>query len=289
MSILYIIWLFVLWTLFWSFGSVILTRMRYKITRNIAKWFVAGRSKCPECKHVLQWYDLIPIYSWFRTRGRCSHCGSSVSSMYPTLEIVSGLIFAWRGVAYLLPWLSGIDSLHLGVLVAWWLLGLLLIRDIYTYELHVPVWFGLIMVEVVYAIVALIGGFATRSMVVLPLVFFGFFLIIYRLGKRYVKYRFGQRQEWFGQWDVMLAPLLGFLFAVGGFSSSGVVDLVLVFVLGSSFVGLLYYFIAWLVHYFRSTKSKRHSTWSAMIPFLPAMIVSYWIILIIHMSNFWFM
>jgi hypothetical protein len=40
------------------------------------------------------------------------------------------------------------------------------------------------------------------------------FASIYYLGKRYAKIRFGTAQEAFGQGDVMLAPLLGYLFAL---------------------------------------------------------------------------
>ena len=115
-----------------------------------------GRSQCPSCHHVLERYDLIPIYSRFRTKGTCSHCGTKISSLYPTLEIVSGLVFVLRGIIYFLPAVQGRDSWHIIMLVARRLLGLLLVRDIFTYELHVPVWFILLVTTFLYGIFALI-------------------------------------------------------------------------------------------------------------------------------------
>ena len=285
MSILYLIGLFVLGAIFGSFGSVILTRMRYKITWPIVKWFVMGRSQCPECKHALKRYDLIPIYSWFTSWGRCAHCGAKISSMYPTLEIVSGLIFVLWWVMYFLPGLMWRDSWHIVILISRWLLGLLLVRDIYTYELHVPVWFMLVVVQILYMVFALWSGFARWSMLLVPLAFFGLFLLVYWFGRWYVRYRYRQAQEWFWQWDVMLAPVLGFLFVLWGFAPLEIVwliNFVLVFVLWSSAIGLLYYAGSWVWHRSMHTLSKRHSTGSAMIPFLPAMIICYWVMVIIR-------
>jgi leader peptidase (prepilin peptidase) / N-methyltransferase len=32
------------------------------------------RSRCPQCGHVIRWYENIPVLSWLALRGRCSQC-----------------------------------------------------------------------------------------------------------------------------------------------------------------------------------------------------------------------
>lgn len=57
------------------------------------------RSHCPECRHTLAWYELIPVLSWLGLRGRCAHCGSRIAARYPLVECGTALLFAacvWR-------------------------------------------------------------------------------------------------------------------------------------------------------------------------------------------------
>jgi hypothetical protein len=115
------------------------------------------------------------------------------------------------------------------------------------------------------------------------LVFLWVFAAIYYLGKRYAKIRFGVAQEAFGQWDVMLAPLLGYLFALWGMWGTSVLSqqfimFMLFFVLWSCVVGLLYYSVVVFVQRFVKKTwlpDMMHETGTPMIPFLPAMIIMY--------------
>lgn len=274
---LIIVWLFVLWTLFWSFGSVILQRMQRKINWKVMKWFLIGRSECPECHHQLHRYNLIPLLSWFRQKGKCMYCKSPISSLYPAVEIVSGLVFSLRWWIYLLPYVDGLGELSIMMLVFWWLLWLLLVRDIYTYELHVPIWFIMLVLIVVYSMILLIQGEASWYLLTASAGFLGLFLLVYRFGKWYAKARFWQNIETFGQGDVMLAPMLGFLFAVSDIGQTNLLSLLLIFILGSCVVGLIYYGVVMVMYKLRKKKTKDHihETGSPMIPFLPSMIVSY--------------
>lgn len=285
---LYVLWLFILGTMFWSFGSVILERMQKKITWSVLKWFALGRSECPKCHHQLHRHNLIPLYSWFHQEGTCMYCKTKISSLYPVLEIVSGLIFALRGWVYLLPYLEWFGPLSLIMLLFWWLLGLLLVRDIYTYELHVPVRFILLVTLAIYAVVLVVQGNASRYLLYASGGFLALFLAIYWFGKWYAKLRFWQAQEVFGQWDVMLAPLLWFLFALSHIGEKNLFSLLLFFILGSCIIGLMYYSIAMLVYKIQHKKTKTHihKTWAPMIPFLPSMIVAYWMIVIYSLILF---
>jgi len=52
---------------------------------------IGGRSRCPNCREQLSWYELLPLVSFFWQRGRCRHCQKLISFQYPIIEILSGL------------------------------------------------------------------------------------------------------------------------------------------------------------------------------------------------------
>ena len=58
--------------------------------------FIAGRSACTLCKHILAPRDLIPVFSWFIVRGRCRYCEASIGWVYPLTEL--GVLLACLGV-----------------------------------------------------------------------------------------------------------------------------------------------------------------------------------------------
>jgi len=51
------------------------------------------RSRCPQCQTQLRAIDNVPVLSWVFLRGRCHHCGSSISARYPTVELVTGALY----------------------------------------------------------------------------------------------------------------------------------------------------------------------------------------------------
>jgi leader peptidase (prepilin peptidase) / N-methyltransferase len=56
------------------------------------------RSRCPQCGHVIRWYENIPVVSWIVLRGRCSACKTPISWRYPGVELLTAALFA--GVAW---------------------------------------------------------------------------------------------------------------------------------------------------------------------------------------------
>jgi len=54
----------------------------------------AGRSSCPSCGNKLQWFELVPIFSFVFLAGKCRSCGIKISWQYPLVELVTGLVFA---------------------------------------------------------------------------------------------------------------------------------------------------------------------------------------------------
>lgn len=84
------------------------------------------RSHCPQCGHLIQARENIPLLSYLLQRGRCAHCSATISIQYPVVEASSGLLagvvawhfgFGWPAAAALLfTWIllaaSVIDLRH---------------------------------------------------------------------------------------------------------------------------------------------------------------------------------
>src|SRR5579864_7303838 len=48
-----------------------------------------ARSRCDFCNTELVGWDLVPLASWFLARGRCRHCGHSLTWFYPAVELAA--------------------------------------------------------------------------------------------------------------------------------------------------------------------------------------------------------
>jgi leader peptidase (prepilin peptidase)/N-methyltransferase len=54
---------------------------------------VSPRSHCPQCNKLIAWYDNIPLLSFIMLRGKCRHCGASISYIYPLVEFTTAFFF----------------------------------------------------------------------------------------------------------------------------------------------------------------------------------------------------
>lgn len=68
-----------------SFTNVLI----YRIPRSLP--ILLSRSHCPNCKHIIAWYDNIPLFSYLVLRGKCRHCKTPISVRYPLIELLVGL------------------------------------------------------------------------------------------------------------------------------------------------------------------------------------------------------
>jgi leader peptidase (prepilin peptidase)/N-methyltransferase len=50
------------------------------------------RSRCPQCKQLIGWYDNIPVLSFLLLGGRCRRCKKSISVRYPIIEALTGVV-----------------------------------------------------------------------------------------------------------------------------------------------------------------------------------------------------
>ena len=54
---------------------------------------VRPRSRCPQCGHLIRWYENMPVLSYLVLRGKCSACGAAIGLRYPLVELATGALF----------------------------------------------------------------------------------------------------------------------------------------------------------------------------------------------------
>jgi prepilin signal peptidase PulO-like enzyme (type II secretory pathway) len=89
MNLFFYIFLFLFGTLFGSFASVIIYRLR-----SWEKGILNGRSHCAKCEKILEAAELIPIVSWIINKWKCRVCKQQISHVYLLLEISMWILFA---------------------------------------------------------------------------------------------------------------------------------------------------------------------------------------------------
>ncbi|MFW6386459.1 MAG: prepilin peptidase [Bacillota bacterium] len=63
----------------------------YRIPRGIS--IITPRSHCPSCETELGIQDLIPLFSYISTGGKCRYCGESIGLQYLLVELLTALSF----------------------------------------------------------------------------------------------------------------------------------------------------------------------------------------------------
>lgn len=90
--------LFILGLCIGSFLNVCIYRLPNEVS------IVRPRSKCPQCNHLIPFYDNIPVLSYLLLRGKCRHCNTGISIRYPLVELLTGLlavsVYAAYGLSY---------------------------------------------------------------------------------------------------------------------------------------------------------------------------------------------
>ncbi|WP_163537902.1 A24 family peptidase [Gracilibacillus sp. YIM 98692] len=68
------------------------------------KFLSSKRSQCPQCHHVLSWYELIPVISYMIQNGKCRSCHTFIPVIYPVVEFVTAILFLisyiWFGFTF---------------------------------------------------------------------------------------------------------------------------------------------------------------------------------------------
>ena len=59
--------------------------------------FWTGRSECLQCHHILRWYELIPIVSYFLQKGQCRTCRCHIPISVIYIEVLMALLWMLLG------------------------------------------------------------------------------------------------------------------------------------------------------------------------------------------------
>jgi len=211
--------IFLLGLIFGSFANVLIHR-----TPNDESIVLPG-SYCPKCKNTIPFYHNIPIVSFLLLKGRCSVCGEKISLVYPSVELLGGVIF----LAIYLK--SGIGFHFLFVSFAFLLLMSMSVIDLRTKTAPD----SLNLLAFCFALSsAFFGSSSFFETPITPFLFFsrvqdaftmaGFLLFL----KFFVEYAL--KKEALGEADIIVAgtlgALLGFKFAVWALFFAALISLV---------------------------------------------------------------
>jgi leader peptidase (prepilin peptidase) / N-methyltransferase len=76
-----------------AFGAIIGSFLNVCIVRlPEERSIVRPPSHCPTCRRDIAWYDNVPLVSYVLLRGRCRGCGTRISPLYPTVELLTGAL-----------------------------------------------------------------------------------------------------------------------------------------------------------------------------------------------------
>ena len=173
--------------------------------------FLKGRSFCPHCKHILNWQDLIPLFSFLFLKGKCRYCQKRISLQYPLVELATAFLFV------LTFWILDFE---IGLTFGFWILIICFLIIIFVYDLKhyiIPnkVIYPAIIVVLLYRLFEILNfghwdffgiwdlGFGILKPIANPIlsavVASGFFLSIVLIS----------RGKWMGLGDVKLAFFIG--------------------------------------------------------------------------------
>ena len=170
---------------------------------------VVPRSSCPHCGHSIRWYENVPVVSYLVLRGKCSACKAPISARYPSIELITALLFgfcAWKwGTTPMTLASFGFVAILLSLAIIDW--DTTLLPD----DLTLPLlWAGLIAaalqwtpITVSASIWGAVGGYLS-----LWSVYWAFKLITGKEGMGYGDFKlFAALGAWFG-WQALIPIIL---------------------------------------------------------------------------------
>ncbi len=240
--------MFVFGTIVGSFLNVVVFRY------NTGLSFVTGRSKCFSCGRHLEWYELLPLFSFLMLGGKCLGCNSKISKQYFTVEFITGLVFCGLLLRFGLT-----PILFLYLLIA----SILIVMAVYDFK-HKIIPDGMVVAFIILSLVNFFLIHSTGELFSLPIslewfagpllfAFFAFFWLV-------------SGGKWMGFGDAKLAIGVGFLLGFSG----GIFAIMLAFWIGA-IVSLL------LIFFQKIHIGKFHLSMKSEIPFAPFIIFAVFI------------
>ena len=163
-NIFFYLSLFAFGTLFGSFSSVIIYRLK-----SGEKGIMTGRSHCGSCNTILKALDLVPVFSWLFRKWKCAYCEKKVSAIYPFLELSAWILFAliWYFLidfTLILTW----DILEITKLIFWCFIGILSIIYIFYDILFLEIHEGIMATGIWITLTALVAQTLIQDFTIIP-------------------------------------------------------------------------------------------------------------------------
>lgn len=131
--------------IFFTFGLIIGSFLNVVVYRINLTETLLGRSHCPHCKKTIRWYDNIPVLSFALLGAKCRDCRKKISWIYPIVEILVGITFAFLGTKFFVLTDQGTWLVSFYYLVIASILIVILIYDFLYLEIpSIVLWTGVI-------------------------------------------------------------------------------------------------------------------------------------------------
>ena len=187
---------FILGALFGSFTYC----MAYRIMNGES--VLKGRSHCDVCGRVLGARDLVPIFSWLFSHGKCRYCDARISAESTITEILMGVCFTISVFRF------GLSFETIRILVLLVMFFALSIIDLHTYE--IPDRFHIAILIIYFATLPLISWQKTIGVITAAIIGGGMLLLSRIMDKALGKESMGGGDiNLFFVTGFYLTPLLG--------------------------------------------------------------------------------
>jgi prepilin signal peptidase PulO-like enzyme (type II secretory pathway) len=182
---------------------------------------VSGRSYCPRCRHLIAWYDNIPVFSFLFLRGRCRNCHKKISWQYPLVELITGILFLlafWQQLGFSIPTDSVLFDLllspvfYISLSLKWLIIAVMVAVFIYDCRWYLVstslALFGAAFALILNLLLAWIdcgfsqSCFSWTQAILSPLLAVAFFTAQYLITKK----------RGLGEGDIWLGGMIGFMF-----------------------------------------------------------------------------
>lgn len=211
----------ILTTIFFVLGLIIGSFLNVVIFRFNTQRTFGGRSGCMTCGHKLSWYELVPLFSFLFLRGRCKVCKIKISTQYPIIEFIVGLIFALLFIKF--QDIFFLNTLVFSFTYAYYTLMFSLLVVIATYDIRHKIIPDIL--SVVFGVLAFIGLFLFSN--------YSFHLhfpsVLEFLSGLFIAVPFAlfwlvSKGTWMGLGDAKLAVGLGWMLGLSGILSGAIIS-----------------------------------------------------------------
>jgi len=167
-------------------------------------------SHCLACGHAVRPIDNVPVLSWLWLRGRCRDCGTAISSLYPTVELLGGCL-GWLIFRRVIPGPDQLDPAHAVAFLVYFTFAAMLVASTFIDLRHfiIPDEFSIYAAPVGIAAAVLLGWLGYPDAPTWKQSVVGALIGGGSLGSVALLYWVVRRREGMGTGDIKLLAMIG--------------------------------------------------------------------------------